>query len=287
MAKTPKISVLIRTFNSGKTLGEVLSALDFSERDECIIVDSGSTDDTIDIAARYNAKILKIDPPFNYSRSLNAGFSLAKGDWVMVLSSHCIPLRSDLLARMREVAATSLDTCAVIYGTVQLYDRRFHSTDVIRVTHDSWQANPKLRGGNGFAVYPRSAWVKQPFDETLRTAEDLAWLQQALTAGFEARIVNDAAVLYRNKGSLPYMFKKGWHETLNSMIMANGFSGAKPWSHALRTFMLNTAYLTKVLILGRCDPGAYLRMTAHGLGAALAGSSNKVIRIKEKKNTNL
>ena len=40
------ISVLIRTFNSGKTLEPVLAALALVEGDQLVVVDSGSTDAT-------------------------------------------------------------------------------------------------------------------------------------------------------------------------------------------------------------------------------------------------
>ena len=282
MQDSPSITVLVRTYNSEKTLAKVLSALDLRKGDECIIVDSGSKDGTLALAAKHKAKILRSDPPFNYSRSLNMGFAAAKGDWVMVLSSHCIPLRFDLVARMRELAAQSTPFCAVIYGTVLFYDKGVLPVGVLSGSWDAWQTNPKLQGGNGFALYPRNAWERRPFDETLPTAEDYAWLQQALLAGYEAAVVTDAAVLYRNQGGLIYMFKKGWHETLNAMAIRSGFTGGKSWFQALRSFTLNALYLTKVFILGRCGPGAYLRMLAHGLGAALAGSSGRKLLHQER-----
>ena len=69
----PGISVLIRTFNSGRTLDQVMAALPLQEGDEFLVVDSGSTDHTLAIAERRGARVIRPEGPFNYSKSLNAG----------------------------------------------------------------------------------------------------------------------------------------------------------------------------------------------------------------------
>ena len=83
----PGISILIRTFNSSKTSSYLLCRLKLLPGDELIVVDSGSSDATLEIARQYNARIIIAEKPFNYSRSLNLGFRSANQPWVLVVVS--------------------------------------------------------------------------------------------------------------------------------------------------------------------------------------------------------
>ena len=65
------ISVVIRTLNEGKNLDKLLQILKTQTVEhEVIVVDSGSTDDTIDVAKKYGCVIEKCIP-FTYGKALN------------------------------------------------------------------------------------------------------------------------------------------------------------------------------------------------------------------------
>lgn len=88
---SPKVSIIIATFNSEKTLRNALdSVLNQSYKDwECIIVDGASRDGTISIVKEYVQK----DPRFRYISELdngvydafNKGWKMAKGEWIHYL----------------------------------------------------------------------------------------------------------------------------------------------------------------------------------------------------------
>ncbi len=275
------ISILIRSFNSSRLINEVLSKLGIGANDELLVVDSGSTDSTLDIATSHHAKIISVDTPFNYSRSLNAGFEAAQGDWVLVISSHCIPLRSDLLERMREVASTAADDIAVIYGRVSLYDPGQANPRVETGTQADWKSRRFATGGNGFAMYPKKFWEMHAFNENIITAEDLDWLAWALSTGLRAAIVWDAIVLYRNQGNISYMFRKGWSEAMLAKSIHGTPNARTPLNHAIKSFLINSFYLTKLLVARRFSIPSYLRMLAHGLGAELSNVTPRRIDIRE------
>ena len=68
------ISVVIRCLNEERYIGRLLDSIfaQSIESSEIIIVDSGSTDKTIEIASGYNTKILSIKPEdFSFGKSLN------------------------------------------------------------------------------------------------------------------------------------------------------------------------------------------------------------------------
>lgn len=80
-----KLSVTIITLNEEKDLSRALQSVE-SIADEIILVDSGSTDKTIEIAKKFNAKIYtrKFD---NYANQKNFTLSKAKGEWILSLDA--------------------------------------------------------------------------------------------------------------------------------------------------------------------------------------------------------
>jgi rhamnosyltransferase len=101
-----KISVVIRTYNEQKHLGEVLESLKKQtyKNYEIIVVDSESTDLTLEIAEKYNAKIVHIKKKdFNYSYASNVGIQNSVGEIVCFLSGHSVPVKETYLADTNEV----------------------------------------------------------------------------------------------------------------------------------------------------------------------------------------
>lgn len=264
-ASTP-ISILIRTFNSEKTLDAVLSMLPRSRGDEVVIVDSGSTDSTLTIARRHEAKILCSDPPFNYSRALNEGFQASCNSWVMVISSHCIPTSPGMLERLREIATDSDPNLAVIYGVMSLKAPQKVTDGIIIGNQEDWLAGRFRFGGNGLALYRRECWALHPFDESLPTAEDLAWFISATKRGHMAAIANSATVLYRNQGKLRHMFRKGHMETLVARKMIMPEQPQRSVIGIFHSLFLNLGHVGKLLLKGQIDLRTFTRQSAHAVG---------------------
>ena len=107
---TPSASVVIRAYNEQKHLGRLLDGLRQQTcRDlQVILVDSGSTDATVDLAQQAGAEVVRIRPQeFTFGRSLNAGLALARAELVVVASAHVYPVYPDWLERLLEPFAGS------------------------------------------------------------------------------------------------------------------------------------------------------------------------------------
>ncbi len=81
-----RISVIIPVKNGEKTIKDCLNAI-FNQtlisQTEVIIIDSGSTDSTLEIARKFQVRIFEIKvEDFNHGRTRNYGISLAKGELV-------------------------------------------------------------------------------------------------------------------------------------------------------------------------------------------------------------
>lgn len=78
------LSVVVITKNEESLLDVCLKSCAFA--DELIIVDNGSTDKTLEIAKKYNAKIVKVDGE-DFAQTRNKGMQEAKSDWVLYVDA--------------------------------------------------------------------------------------------------------------------------------------------------------------------------------------------------------
>src|SRR5574339_316268 len=93
-------SIVIRAYNEEKHIGRLLEGIRHQTlKDvEVILVDSGSTDSTVEIAESYGAHIVRIpSEEFTFGRSLNNGIQAATGELVVIASAHVYPVYPDWL----------------------------------------------------------------------------------------------------------------------------------------------------------------------------------------------
>ena len=83
----PLVSIIIPTYNSGRTLGLALASIERQTYSniEVIVVDSFSTDSTVDIARRAGARVIQVRG--ERARAKNIGLRSARGDYVLFIDS--------------------------------------------------------------------------------------------------------------------------------------------------------------------------------------------------------
>ena len=98
------IGVVIRTLDESALIGRCLETLRRQRGGfdlDVVVVDSGSTDLTLEIARSHDARIVELSPDdFDYSRALNVGIEESRGELVVSLSAHAIPVDDDWLTKM-------------------------------------------------------------------------------------------------------------------------------------------------------------------------------------------
>ncbi|HEX5165045.1 MAG TPA: glycosyltransferase family A protein [Thermomicrobiales bacterium] len=194
------VSLVIRCFNEEAHLGRLLRGVARQTRrpDQIVIVDSGSTDSTLEIAAAFDTEIHHVDPArFSFGRSLNIGCRASKGDLIVIASAHVYPLYDSWLAELtapfddREVVLSygrqegGSDTR---YSEKRVMARWFPPTSAARQDH------PFCNNAN--AAVRRSAWEQQPYDEELTGLEDLDWAKRQMDAGRAIAYVATAPVVH-------------------------------------------------------------------------------------------
>lgn len=92
------ITIIIPTFNEEKYIEDCLHSVSFAN--QIIIIDSNSSDNTIELAKKYNCEIIsrKFD---NFSNQKNEAIKYAKSDWILFLDADervTQKLKSEILA---------------------------------------------------------------------------------------------------------------------------------------------------------------------------------------------
>jgi rhamnosyltransferase len=222
MSGTPAVSVLIRTRNEAASIARTLDlvALQTPVRPEIVVVDSGSTDGTLEIVER-RAEVRLLTIPrerFSYGRSLNIGFAAARGSLVVPLSAHAYPRDEHWLARL--IRPFEDPRVAGVYGRQlpHLTAWPFVRGDYLRCFGDRprVQTRPDRIDDCFFssanAAVRRSAWNAAAFDEDLPYAEDQLWAKTMLKLGYIIRYEPDAAVYHSHNESLLKVYRRTCNE---------------------------------------------------------------------------
>lgn len=200
MGPPRRVSAVIRAHNEGKHIGRLLEGLEQQtvKLDEIILVDSGSTDDTVAIAEAAGCRIVHISKSeFSFGRALNRGCTAASGDILLFASAHVYPVYNTYVEHI--VSAFDRDGVAIAYGR-QVGDERtkFSESRVMLKwfpNQNIWdQGHPFSNNAN--AAVLKSVWQELPYDETLTGLEDLDFAKRALGRGYKIAYVADAPVVH-------------------------------------------------------------------------------------------
>lgn len=229
-------SIVIRTLNEAKHLESLLKGIHAQNyKDwEIILVDSGSTDGSPEIARRYGARIFHIpSEEFTYGRSLNLGCQQALGQYLVFASGHVWPMTNNWLGNL--VRPFQESSVAMVYG-------RQRGTDDNRLSevHDltrlfgptSYIMVDEPKGNNGNAAIRHNLWLEQPFDENLPGLEDIDWARKAEANDYRVYYAADAAVYHVHEETLRQVYRRYSRESIAAKQMFPSFSFS--WSDLFR-----------------------------------------------------
>jgi glycosyltransferase involved in cell wall biosynthesis len=98
----PKVSVTVITKNEAADLGRALASVAWA--DDIVVVDSGSTDDTVAIARTHTDRVVVREWP-GYAQQKDYAATLAANDWILSLDADEV-VTPELAAEVRQVLAT-------------------------------------------------------------------------------------------------------------------------------------------------------------------------------------
>lgn len=195
------ISIVIRSLNEAAHLPALFERIARQTRapDEVILVDSGSTDDSVAIGERAGARIVTLlRSEFTFGRALNVGCGAAAGDLFVFASAHTYPAGEQWLQRLVAPLEAHADV-ALVYGR-QIGDERtaFSESEVMRRwfpdASDPDQEHPFCNNAN--CAVRASVWRTHGYDETLTGLEDVAWAFRVQQDGHRIWYEADAVIVH-------------------------------------------------------------------------------------------
>lgn len=217
-----RVTVAIPVLNGARYLDEVLASVraqDVEGEVEILVVDSGSTDGSLDIARRYGAHVHEIPASeFSHGGTRNLIMELAEGDHVAFLTQDATPVHDRWLAALL-AGFEQADDVAAVFGP---HFAREDASHVIKAEMErhfaNWGEGREIhlqrldRSPKGLAAYraapgaltflssvnfclARSAWERVPI-RNVPYAEDQLLGRELIEAGYAKVFHPDAAVLH-------------------------------------------------------------------------------------------
>ncbi|MDO9546561.1 MAG: glycosyltransferase family A protein [Pelolinea sp.] len=208
----PSCSIVIRAFNEEKHLGRLLEGISRqSIKDvQVILVDSGSTDNTINIAEEKKVDIVKIDPQnFTFGRSLNLGIQEARSEIILIASAHVFPVYPDWIEKM--IAPFSDPSVALVYGKQRgIESSRFTEKQIFNHWFPDKSQTPQDHPfcNNANSAIRRSLWKINKYDESLPGLEDLAWAKWAQDNKYKIIYIAQAEIKHVHEESIKGVKKR-------------------------------------------------------------------------------
>lgn len=176
----PKITIVIATYNSGKTLAQTLDSVmgQTYPKIELIIIDGGSTDLTLDIIQRYKNSISYwvSEPDKGVYDAFNKGVQHATGEYVQFLGS------DDSLCEattIEQVVASLSEEVDILSANVWLVDEKTNLQFLLSNSHaiDKKDFDGRMIPHPGMFTR-RTLLLKYPFDVSYRIAADYQFFLQ-------------------------------------------------------------------------------------------------------------
>jgi rhamnosyltransferase len=201
MGASPAVTIIMRSFNEGWALRETLSALRAQTLTdwELVVIDSGSTDGSVQLLRAFNpAHLVQIRPEeYNPSRVMNHGMRLARSPFTIFLNADATPQSADWLGPL--VRNLQNPYVAAVFGCqIPRPDARaVFACDYERCFGPNRES---ARWDHFFSMVSsgsrKDIWAKRGFREDLQYAEDDEYSRWCKSQGYDVVYVPESVVMH-------------------------------------------------------------------------------------------
>lgn len=207
----PLVSIIIPCYNAACWLGETLDsafAQTWSNK-EIILVDDGSTDDSLTVARRYEARGLRLltQPNRGAAAARNSGLAAARGDFIQFLDADDLLAPDKIAAQLARAVREPVGTVFTAHWGRFIADpAQAHFHDANPLFADLSPRNYLMRYSSHDCMMHPGAWLLPraivesagPWDERLSLNDDGEFFARIVTASARVAYCPDAVSLYRS-----------------------------------------------------------------------------------------
>ena len=226
-----KVSIVIPTLNGGEDFKRCLAAI-FSQNVifpfEVLVIDSGSTDETVSIAREFPVRLYQIaKKEFNHGLTRNMGIELSKGEFVVLMTQDAIPANKNWLSSLvspffKDERVAGVYARQIPREDANVLTKRRHSRwltsrmerDVKFITDRAsyekllpMQRYMFCNFDDVCSCIRKSVWEKIPLEKTI-FADDLEWSKKVFESGFKIVYEPSASVIHSHNRSVLYEYKR-------------------------------------------------------------------------------
>ncbi|MEI6673604.1 MAG: glycosyltransferase [Verrucomicrobiota bacterium] len=225
------MSVIMRSFNEAWAIGDTIRQLfaqDYGGAIELIVIDSGSSDGSLEIIrAAKPAKLIEI-PLGSYVPGvvLNQGARVASHEWLIYLNADATPVGATWLSEL-------LAPCLANAKFGAAFSRQIPRPDCQAVfAHDYARCFGPTRESDSWghffsmvsSVTRREVLEKHPFREDLQYAEDDEWTRRLAQHGLAILYAADSVVMHSHNYSMRQTYQRAFGDA-KAMAAAGTLDG--------------------------------------------------------------
>ena len=196
--ETPTVSIIIPVYNGEKYIRECVQSCLNQTYDsyEIIVIDDGSTDNTLNILCEFDFITVLIKPNSGTASALNTGIKNAKGQWIKWLSADDV-LYPDAIENMMKSVS---DDNTIYYTNYHIIDSDSNITgQFVEPNRDTNQLWSLFFGNGSSSMIHRKVFEKcGNFDDSLAHSEDYEfWLRATQVYGVKMELIPFFSLKYR------------------------------------------------------------------------------------------
>ena len=165
-----------------------------------VIVDNDSEDETLDVVSALGVANIRKIRDYTPGRAINIGIEACSGEFVVLLSGHCVPATPDWLEKLYMPIAENPEFAASYGRQLPLpFSQPADKADLYAV----FRPESRIQSVDGFlnnanSIIRKKVWEDIKFDEDVRNIEDRVWGEKVISQGHKIFYNALASVFHHN-----------------------------------------------------------------------------------------